>query len=482
MKRKKLKPLKPNHRNITRRSLLGQGVISMSAAIAMPSPLFLISQRAYAAGCDDAPFTKMMPFLCVDLGGGANLSGANLMVGGKGGQLDFLPEGSYATLGLSSAIEPSKLALNQEMGLAFHPESRLLSGILNATSAPTRGQIDGGVFCTVSADDTGNNPHNPTYWIAKTGLQGQVVNLVGTSDTISGGRASAPASSIDPTKAPARIGNAQDVVGLIAAGQLGELLGEKGVNQIIQATNSMSQTALARFHQKSYTNQIKDLLDCAYSKSKDQLSKFTADAVDPRQDQILSEIFDMNDQEEQRAGAIAKLLMDGLAGGATLSLGGYDYHNNPRTTTDPRDERAGTIIGKTLEYAARKKQDIMIYAFSDGGISCRADAGNMDNDTGRFNPSSDSGTRSLAFSMIYRAEGARPVIRQDGRQIGSYIKSGAVDSRDNLISNSVENLSKAVVANYLALYGREGELEKIVGDDPFKNDLDKYLLFSKMFG
>jgi len=37
-----------------------------------------------------------------------------------------------------------------------------------------------------------------------------------------------------------------------------------------------------------------------------------------------------------------------------------------------------------------------------------------------------------------------------------------------------------MVANYLALHGKEGMLESVVGEDPFRNNLDKYLVFNKL--
>ena len=57
---------------------------------------------------------------------------------------------------------------------------------------------------------------------------------------------------------------------------------------------------------------------------------------------------------------------------------------------------------------------------------------------------------------------------------------GSVDGGVNKISTSVESLTKAVVANYLALHGKEGDLAKVVGDNPFGMDLEKYLAFTKL--
>ena len=78
----------------SRRDLLGQGIISLGASLAAPSLLSLVSKNAYAQSdqsCQSSESQEsMLPFLCIDLGGGANLAGANVIVGGPGGQKDFL--------------------------------------------------------------------------------------------------------------------------------------------------------------------------------------------------------------------------------------------------------------------------------------------------------------------------------------------------------------------------------------------------------
>ena len=476
-------PLQPNHgAPKTRRQFLGQGVISFSGTLVAPSVLSLVTREAYGAACEAPKSSGMLPFICIDLGGGANLAGANVIVGGAGNQKDYLPSGSYGSLGLSPEIEPASVVVNEEFGLAFHPESRFLQGMVAATDPATRSRIDGGVFCTVSGDDTQNNPHNPMYWIAKAGLGGEVLSMIGTGDTLSGGRAMAPPSSINSQFAPAKVASSQDAIALVTSGRLGEILGTKGVQKVISATNAMSESALKRFYKQTYSSQLKDLVSCTYSNAEAQLAKYTREAVDPAQDNILSNIFNINNREENRAAAIAKLVLDGMAGGGTISLGGYDYHNNPRTNTDPRDLNAGNIVGKILEYAGQRKKDLMVYVFTDGGISCRPEASNQDADTGRFNPSSDSGSRSCAFAMVHRGEGGRPELAIPGRQIGGFTSNGGVDAKLNLISNSVENLSKSIVLNYLALHGREGEVADVVGDNPFQSDLGSYLMFKKMVG
>jgi hypothetical protein len=486
--------LHPNHKHaVSRRDLLAQGAISFGSYLAMPSLLSIFAQQARGAEelvCSAGPGgTRMVPMIIFDLAGGGNIAGTNVIVGGKGGQMDFLPDGSYATIGLAPEAEPQKLAATDlafsEFGLAFHPTSKMLAGMREFTTAPTRAGTDGALFCAASSDDTRNNPHNPLYWIAKAGLGGELVSLVGTTDGTSGGRAAAPPLSIDPSKQPSRITRPEDALGLVDPGKLATILaavstpqqGIADVQKVLAATKTMSDAKLKMFQQKDLPGQIQDLVKCGYINSSDFLSKFSAAALDPRTDPIVTGRFAaIAGPVQAKAATIAKLVLDGYAGAGVIELGGYDYHGQGRATQDARDLEAGRMIGRVLEMAALKNQPVMIYVYTDGGVSATA-AGAVN---GIFPFASDSGERSAAFTLVYKPGGTRPAIRNGQRQIGAYKAGGSVDGAANKLSTSVEVLSKAVVANYLALHGKEGDLAKVVGDNPFGGELESYLAFSKL--
>ena len=116
-----------------------------------------------------------IPFICFDLAGGANIAGSNVLVGKEGGQLDFLSTQGYSKLGLPGNMLPNNATtnfINAEFGLAFHSDSAFLRGMLEKTSPTTRANVNGAVIAARSENDTGNNPHNPMYGIAKTGSRG----------------------------------------------------------------------------------------------------------------------------------------------------------------------------------------------------------------------------------------------------------------------------------------------------------------------
>ena len=98
---------------LTRRQLLGQGLLAGSSLAFFSSLQLLWSKPAFAGP------SQRIPFLAIDLAGGANIAGSNIMVGKKGGQLDFLS--TYEGLGLPADMHPSRAGqLKTSLGLAFH--------------------------------------------------------------------------------------------------------------------------------------------------------------------------------------------------------------------------------------------------------------------------------------------------------------------------------------------------------------------------
>ena len=119
-------------RPISRRDFLGQGFLTGMATLAAPTLLGLLGRPGAAgaqaaAECGLTAGAGMIPFLCFDLAGGANMSGSNVLVGGPGGQLDPLSPEGYLKLGLRADMLPSLPGqVNTELGLAFHSDSAFL--------------------------------------------------------------------------------------------------------------------------------------------------------------------------------------------------------------------------------------------------------------------------------------------------------------------------------------------------------------------
>ena len=463
----------------TRRDFMGLGMLGMSTYIAAPSLVqLLVANQAFGASCKSANPGRKAAFLCFDLVGGANIAGSNVMVGKEGGQKDFL--GSYRTLGLPSSMDPKdNQYINEELGLVFHSDSAFLRGIQDVTSAETREKIDGAVFCGVTGDDTANNPLNPSYWIHRAGAKGDLVGLMGSSSSKSGGRSVAPSKSIDPSQAPVIVRSPDDAMGIVRAGQLIETFGKAQAARLLKAIEGLSLSQVKRFSAKSLPDQIQTLVRCGYVKSQ-ELSQFESSKLDPRTDADVNRLFSGLRSNAGLVGSIAKLAVDGFGGPGTIQLAGYDYHDSSRSTGERKDYEAGQQIGRCLELARLKGKDLVIYVFSDGSVSS---SGRTQGGDGRGKGvwSSDSGSRSSTFMLVYR-HAEKPKLRSTNRQVGAFTDAGAVNRTVSKISNNVENLTMSVVANYLALHGDEGNLREIVGSNEFQGDLDKYLVFDKSFG
>ena len=114
-----------------RREFLGQGFIAGTATVAAPSILSLLGARdasAQMACALTGAGAGMVPFIAIDLGGGANIAASNVSVGGPGGQEDPLDENGYERLGLPLDMTPLNGAIDsydRTMNLRFHFDSAL---------------------------------------------------------------------------------------------------------------------------------------------------------------------------------------------------------------------------------------------------------------------------------------------------------------------------------------------------------------------
>lgn len=467
-----------DHNPTSRREFMAQGFLG-ATAFALAPQLLLNSKNAQAAGaaCAQASSGGMTPVIVIDLAGGGHIPGSNVMVGGAGGQMNFLQ--SYTSLGINANEHPSlNNQLNQDMGLAFHQSSGILQGIKDVASMQTQLQMEGTIFATISNDDTANNQHNPMYWLNKAGAKGSLVQLAGTQNSTSGGRSDAPLDSVNPTVAPVKLSSRNDALNLVSLGTLSSTFSNSQVDQILKRSANVSTGRVNRMPARSIPDAIKDIISCGFSGTSDQVKQFSPTVVDPNNDTTMTTIFNKVTDAGNRNAAlpITKLVLDGLIGAGTIVLGGYDYHNNTRTTGDAMDRELGQVIGAIVESAAAKNKDVVVYVLTDGGVGTN---GNPDPNNGRPVWTGDNGNRSSTFMLVYKKDG-RPAMRSQRRQVGHFKADGSVDPNAALTSNSVVNTAKAMVANYLALHGMEGQLEKVVTDDPFRLQLDYYLMFDKL--
>jgi hypothetical protein len=462
-----------NHRHpITRRDFLAQGLLAGAALVASPDWLGLLGRRgsasAQTASCLLGGGSGRIPFIGFDLAGGASVAGSNVLVGGPGGQLDALSPEGYLLLGLPADMLPQLPGqTNTELGLAFHSDSAFLRGILSKTSAATRANTNGCVLCARSANDTGNNPHNPIYGINRAGANGDLVALIGTVSSESGGNSLAPARMIDPTVRPTKIDRPSDVTGLVDTGRLVELLDQDDAGSVMRAVEEISELKLERMSEDAA---VEDLMRCAYLQTTDLVARFGNPALlDPRADPditgLASSIFSADEltrDEFRKTASVMKLVVNGSAGAGTIELGGYDYHDSTRSTGERRDFAAGQAMGAALEYAARRGQPLMLYVFSDGSVDCDGVLDNSAEGRGKGIWKSDNSSTAATFLLVYDPAGQPQLTSPAAQQIGWFRASGSLETAASRVSNNVDLLAEAIVLNYLALHGEVGRLDAVL--------------------
>lgn len=444
---------------VSRREFLGRGLVSGVSTVFLPSLATILAREARAqTGCiiDTDPMlgAGKIPFLAIDQGGGANIAGSNVIVGGAGGQDDFISAGGYLRMGLPEAIIPQNVGVDRSFGLAMHPNSALLRGMLDKTNAATRVNVNGTVIPARSENDTGNNPHNPIYGIARAGANGEFAVTIGSQSSESGGNSEAPQSMLDPSLRPTRVSNRSEAIALGGGGGLAGFPDAR----VAAAAAAISALKLGQITEAQAT---KELVQCGYDKAAATFNTLvTEQDLDPNADPLLQSIFpggQLDDRDYRKAAAAMKIVINGYGGAGTIEYGGRDYHQNPRDETDQKDFVVGQVIGAALEYAALLAKPLMIYVFSDGAVS--ADGQREEDDgTGiaKYRWENDSSSTAASVIFVYNPNGP-PVLRNGAasQQLGYFRDYGSVETASSPFANSVTSLAEMVVLNYMALHGEE---------------------------
>jgi hypothetical protein len=487
-------------RAVSRRDFIAQGLAAGMGTVVAPTifSLFANPRAAMAALSPDLQALRSscgidvqgagkIPFICIDLAGGANMAGSNVLVGGAGGQLDFLTTPGYAKLGLPGDMVPSLVNpatgtsfADSTLGLSFHSDSAFLRGILDRVSPATAGSINGAVIPARSENDTGNNPHNPMYAIHTAGADGSLATLIGSRASDSGGNSMAPAATIDLSVRPTKIDRASDVTGLVDTGQLARLLSVDDTVAVMEAVQRISQKKMQVVDPKqnwpdpkrptvTRNEVVRELVSCGYVKAADVVDRFgDPSSLNPELDPdivgsggIFSRTEYDSDAEFRKTAAVMKMVLSGYAGAGTITMGGYDYHGQGRATGEVRDLRAGRCMGACLEYAARRGTPLMLYVFSDGSLSANGQVDDTPDGRGKFMWSSDNQSTAASFFLVYNP-GGRPQLLDTGpggaarhQQIGYFRPDGSVETAGSPAANNVNLLVQTVALNYLALHGEQ---------------------------
>lgn len=508
---------------VTRRDFIRQGFMAGSASVLSGGvfSLFSVPNLAQAdlagdiqaladdIGCTVGGLTgdAKVPFICFDLAGGANFAGSNVLVGGAGGQNDgTISTAGYSKLGIPGDMVPGLDStaftllngstnndfVNDELGLLFHADSALLSGILEKAGNAI-GQVDGCVIPARSENDTGSNPHNPLYGVALAGAKGSVVDLVGSRNSESGGNSMAPTNLINPEVRPTKVDRPSDVTGMVDVGNLTAILNDP--SDVTAVMESMSRIT----HKKlqlgtvntgvSSDEVVKDLLRCGYLKAADLADRFAGVPVDPLEDTDIVDdntgIFttaEMSDGEFSKTASVMKMVLNGYAAAGCITMGGYDYHTGNRSVGENRDLRAGRCIGACLNYAQRLQKPVMIYVFSDGSVASNgmrddsADSGTQLGGRSKGQWTGDNQATACSFFLVYNPL-AQPKLLLPGRQIGRYSADASVVTSSSPGANNVNLLVNTVLLNYMALNNDHTQFTSLLNNHGLGSNLDQYIAF-----
>ncbi len=523
---KRKQPLHPDaplrHRGharpVTRRDFLAQGFLSGMGMTMGGSVFSMLAGMRTASATSHLPLStdiltmaanlnpvcslggagnNPLPFICFDLAGGANIAGSNVLVG-RDTQMDFLTTAGYSKLGLPGDMIPGGTEAtptatsngdftDTTFGLAFHSDSAFLRGML--VSAPTvtglPANVDGVVIPARSGNDTGNNPHNPMYGIARAGGDGKVVTLIGSRNTDSGGNSLAPAMMIDPTIRPTKVDRPSDVTGMVDTGGLTDILSDRDVVSVMESVARVSSSKLGNVS-TNLTNDavIKDMVSCGYLKAADLASRFAGVSVDPAADtRIRGGIFTANefdnDREFRKTASVMKMVVEGNAGAGTIAMGGYDYHTGDRSTGEIRDLRAGRCIGACLEFAALVGNPLMIYVFSDGSLASNGTVDNSAAGRGKGVWSGDNSSTAASFILVYNPNGVTAL----RNQIGAFSGDGSVITSSSPAANNVNLLVETVILNYMSMTKQIGQFPTLFngfGTNPSSILLDSLTAFGPL--
>jgi hypothetical protein len=526
------KSLDPNHSNpVTRRQFLANGLISGGAFLTFPSLLNFLSSRAHGQsnGClppsTAVDNNRFVPMIIIDASGGANFAGANIAVGGRragsanpfaGDQLQFLENrsgqnvggvtidrGPYASIGLPSSMAygASGITVNQDYGIAFHPSSPFLAGMNEVVLPAQKPKVDGVIVCTSTENDTADNGLMNLYYLPRFGRDGRLASFVGTRPGLAGGVSRPAVGSYSAAHRPTFVRNASSARNLLSVTRLVDTLNQSKAEGVLRQIERWSSDQLSRFQELNLSDQTRSLAECGYLGTHVLASSGIAPSqLDPRLDSKLKgpgslfggtvnpaapEAF--ANTNDDKVATVCKLVFEGWSGGGVIEVGGYDYHNVARADTDSRDRNLGRMVGQVLDLARRYGTDVMLYVYTDGSVS--VNSGDLNNTP--VNWASDDSSTSAVLSFFYDhrySRAQRSFLTPDyaqGRQVGwfSSVRSGTaenakVDRKATPISDNPDMVAKFIFLNYLALHGREGELNAILGEAPFTNqDISRLIFF-----
>ena len=430
------KPGYENHKwPITRRDFIRMGLISGAFHF---SPLLGKANRAQA----QVQEKKNIPFLVIDLEGGAALPG-NFLVGQAGGPEDLLT--NYSTLGWNPR---EANALDRTYGLPMSSSSsQILTGLNQAIPESVRSRFRFGSFLSFTRDDTAENVMSALSLVHKAFGGGEFlksglsydIQLQTTIDAYSGGRSRTRLES--QFSPPIRIKSPTFYSQLTELGTGDTETDAQLMKFLIENSNN-----------PEMKNALKELeifssgLQFRYTDNPEVVA-----------------IYGNNNNSTEAA--LVYNCIKGNVGPSVITVGGCDYHDGGSQTGDNKDTQIGLTIGRAVATAAALNSPLFIQVITDGGMSSVESTRDWN---------SDSPTRSMSLVAYFDPNKTPEMKRQ---QVGHYLAAGEVD-QETLVGNDLAKVIVGVAANYLNVSGRLGEFADLVGSRGLSNqELEQLLIF-----
>jgi len=428
----------------SRREFLASGLMAFGGYIVAPSILqLMMSSKAQAAvTCDVTSAAGLVPFINVNLSGGAALHSSTVPLTIAGNMLT-----SYNIIGLG---DPANFTVNMDFGNVPFASAGGVSlspfnDGLTATAGTAKAKTSWVNVFVRSQDDTSNNEFSIAGLVEQAGIKGALLPNLGTSATRTG-VGQQPAYS-NPSQA-LKVNSFNDFLGAMSVDNSFNGLSTGQKNSLLDLIRNLSATQKARLSGAPTGKTLGDLVECATGKNFDNSSNIANAGIDPRLDPNVAAVWGISPGATTgplTQASITYAALAGKAGVAGIDIGGYDYHGQARTGTDTSDKNAGMLVGRILKTAEVMGKPVFIHVTSDGSVSGTASA-----TPGSTGWTGDYGTGGMSYIIAFDPSGRRATT---SGQIGGFTNGQGVD--DSVLSGWSPKLSAmAVFANYAKFSNR----------------------------
>lgn len=450
-----------NEMKLTRRELFELGAIPFAVKMLVPSTVQLIAQLVSSNANAQAIETNKMPipFLNINLSGGASLDGNVIPYKNIDGQSVLLSNYQSLGMGLTSGTNGVEASQVSYLGTKFHRESSILAGLKEILGDQPPSSIRITSMCVDTTADTGNViPLRPRFDVAsaveKAGRKGLFISDLQMHDadtTISASMSISSFKDEDPqsrtqVKSLKEIMNAVSLSGYLAEKKMissvnYNYINEKQKNSLIKLIKNIANLQIGK-------EQIK--MNQAYAELENLLSGQIkgSDLVNPFNNPKAVSAFGLTTNSPELDQAMAGTVhacLNGYSSHGLILFGGYDYHTpSTRNESNAKDLLFGRRLGRILKFAVDSQKPLFIFVTTDGSNRVNSD---LFSDTFGGQWSSDSRS-SIQLMVAYHPDG----IEQTKIQIGSYMDNANTD-KTTLVGSREDYASAAVLANYLSVSG-----------------------------